>query len=293
MNTLKSTKIMVAIFMVAAIFAGCDTLDFEEPDKTLDAPNYVTFEDGSASVSEAVGEDGLSVQIKRSNADQSLTVVLSVESTFVDSEEDASDEFSITPSNLEVTFAEGEYLSSTLQIVPVNNDFSDGDKLVTVTIESVSSNDFVIGYPGPAQLNSSTDITIVDDDCPIDFAGWEGTYTVEEVFTAGGNAGLSLAAAFGETYILEIAQDDSDPTGFTYVINNADGANQYVPDGTTVVFNSCGGTLQFPQPLNIALFADMTIEEAIFNEATFSMTASGPLGNFGPYEFTFTKVVEE
>jgi hypothetical protein len=292
MNTLKSTKILVAIFIVAAIFAGCDTLEFEEPDKTLDAPDYVTFQDGSASVSEAVGEDGLSVQINRSNADQSLTVVLSVESTFAGSEEDASDEFTVNPSNLEVTFAEDEY-STTFQIIPVNNDFSDGDKVVTVTIESVSSSDVVIGYPGPDQLNRSSDITIVDDDCPIDFAGWEGTYEVEEVFTSGTNEGLVLADAFGETYLLEISQDESDPTGFTYIINNADGANQYVPDGTTVVFNSCGGTLEFPQPLNIAVFADMTIQEATFNEANFSMTASGPLGNFGPYEFTFTKVVEE
>jgi hypothetical protein len=291
MNTIKTTKLLVAIFMVAAIFAGCDTLDFEEADKTLDAPDYVTFQDGSASVSEAVGDDGLSVQLNRSNADQSLTVVLSVESTFVGSEEDASDEFTVDPSNLEVTFAEDEY-TTTFQILPVNNDFSDGDKLVTVTIESVSSSEFVIGYPGPDQLNSASDITIVDDDCPIDFAGWEGTYNVAEVFTAGTNEGSTLAGIFGETYLLEISQDDSDPTGFTYIINNADGADQYVPDGTTVVFNSCGGTLEFPQPLNIAVFADMTIEEATFNEASFSMTASGPLGNFGPYEFTFTKVVE-
>jgi hypothetical protein len=43
MNTLKSTKILVAIFMVAAIFAGCDTLEFEEPDKTYQGDVLVKF----------------------------------------------------------------------------------------------------------------------------------------------------------------------------------------------------------------------------------------------------------
>jgi len=43
MNTLKSTKLLVAIFMIAAIFAGCDTLDFEEPDKTYQGDVLVKF----------------------------------------------------------------------------------------------------------------------------------------------------------------------------------------------------------------------------------------------------------
>ena len=265
--------------------------DFSVADKTFSGPDYVNFQNLSDSVSEAVGEEGLSVQINRSNADQPLTVVLSVESTFIDSEEDASDEFSINPSSLEATFAQGEY-KTTIQVIPVDNELADGNKLVTLTIVSASSNNFVIGFPGPDQLNSSTEITIVDDDCPIDYAGWEGTFSVDEVFTAGQNQGLSLAAAFGERYLLDISQYENDPTGFTYNINNAEGADQYFPNGTKVVFDSCGGTLRFNQPLDVALFADMTIEEATFDESNFSMTASGPLGNFGPYEFILTKIEE-
>jgi hypothetical protein len=289
MTTMNKSILISAAIAVAAIFAGCDALDFSAPDKTYQGPEYVYFNDRSAQVSEGADQNGLTINLNRSNADQPLTVTLSVESKYVNTGEDASDQFSINPSNLEVTFDSGEYISQ-IQIIPVNNQVADGDKIVTVTMVSASLPNFNLGFAGPDNLNSLSDITIVDNDCPIDYEGWSGTFSVTEVFTAGQNQGLRLSVAFNERFQLDITQSQDDPSGFTYVINNSPGFDEYMPNGTEVFFNACGGTLNFDQPLRIAVFANMTIETATFDESNFSMVANGPLGGFGPYEFMLQKI---
>lgn len=287
---MKALKLFTLILGITLIGVSCDVMDTEEERSFYKGGEWVNFSSQTANVSEANEADGIDITLVRSSADEALTVTLAVESENLDTGEDASSDFSVNPSSLEVTFDAGEY-ETDITVLPVNNNAADGDKLVTISIASVSNSDINIGYEGPDALNSSVDLTIIDDDCPLDFEGWIGTYSVQEVFTAGTNEGLSLAAAFGETYQVELAQDPDDPSGFTYLITNSDGANQFFVDGTTMNFNSCGGTVTINDgaPFNLALFANMNVESAVFVEADFEITVSGTLGNFGAYEFVLTK----
>lgn len=126
--------------------------------------------------------------------------------------------------------------------------------------------------------------------CPLDYNALAGSYAVDEVFTDGINAGLSLAAAFGESYQMEVSLDPTDITESRVILNNAAGADVFIPDGTTMSFDTCNGTVTFdPLPVNLAAFADMAITSAVYTEDPPIITVSGTLGNFGPYEFILTK----
>src|SRR5690606_27912996 len=51
---------------------------------------------------------------------------------------------------------------------PEDNPFMDGEKIVELTIISVSNSNYTIGFPGPDRLNATTTVKIIDDDCPLD-----------------------------------------------------------------------------------------------------------------------------
>jgi len=120
---------------------------------------------------------------------------------------------------------------------------------------------------------------------------------VEEVFTDGGNMGLSLAAnVVGAPFQLDLTLDDTDPTGTTFFINNSPGFAGYFADGTVIVLNSCPRTFSFPggNPL-LANFAVMVLDDAdnsatTFDDEAFTIQGDGPLGGFGPYQFLLTKI---
>lgn len=127
--------------------------------------------------------------------------------------------------------------------------------------------------------------------CPIDINGIAGTYDVSEVFTSGVNEGLSLAAAFGESYQLELTVNTNDLTGTQVFINNSPGFDVYINNGTIATFDTCGGTVSFsadPLPVGGG-FAGFAITSTSYTESPFMITADGTLGNFGPYQFILTK----
>jgi hypothetical protein len=125
--------------------------------------------------------------------------------------------------------------------------------------------------------------------CPLDVAAIEGVYDVAEVFTSGTNEGLTFAGVFDQSYQVEISIDPNDLTQTIFFINNSIGFNTYFVDGTTVAFDTCSGTVVFSDPLNLAGFEDMTVETTSYTESPTVITADGPLGNFGPYQFVLTK----
>lgn len=126
--------------------------------------------------------------------------------------------------------------------------------------------------------------------CPLDYTALAGSYSVDEVFTSGINEGLSLAAAFGQSFQIEIGLDPSDITQSNVIISNTTGFDTYIVDGTVMTFDTCNGTVTFDSsPLNIGLFADLTITSAVYSENPPVITVDGTLGNFGPYQFILTK----
>src|SRR5690606_39958216 len=75
---------------------------------------------------------------------------------------------------------------------PEDNPFMDGEKIVELTIISVSNSNYSIGFPGPDRLNATTTVEIIDDDCPLDRGfivtdqNGSGTETFDRLVEEGG-----------------------------------------------------------------------------------------------------------
>ncbi|WP_299834347.1 hypothetical protein [uncultured Tenacibaculum sp.] len=191
------------------------------------------------------------------------------------------------PNNGTIEIPAGERTAE-IVIIPVDNARTDGN--LEIVIELSATSDKPVGIGGEGVNNNTKTITIVDNDCPITIADWVGTYTVDEVITDGGNAGLSLAAAFGESYQVELSLDTTDPNGITVIVNNSAGFNTYMPNGTKIIFNTCPGTVTLdPASPLIAGFRNMTIESSEYDENNFSIKCTGPVRSDLPYEFVLTK----
>jgi hypothetical protein len=203
------------------------------------------------------------------------------------SENDAR--YVVLPASRSVTIPAGE-VTGEITFMPVDNFDTDGNLEVVVTIEESSS--LPVGIAGQGLYAISRTFTIIDNDCPITINDWVGTYSVTEVFSVGGgNAGLTLAGAFGESYRLNMVLDPADITGTRLIINNAPSFDPYIPNGTVLSFLTCIGEVRFsPLPLRLASFANMNIQSQLYNEGSFSVSVNGPLGNFGAYEFVLAKI---
>lgn len=195
--------------------------------------------------------------------------------------------FTVSPSGGSIEIPAGEF-SADIEITPVDNVIADGD--VQVVLELSTSSDLPIGIAGQGLVAISRTITLVDDDCPVDSDAFVGTFTVEEVFTSGGNEGLALSSAFGESYQIELTPQPGDLSGTRFVMNNSAGFDTYVANGTVLTLLTCSGAVSFgAETLNIALFADMTIESATYDEGASTILVEGPLGPYGPYMFKLTR----
>lgn len=153
-----------------------------------------------------------------------------------------------------------------------------------VVLTAVNNNGVTVGL-NDASITSYR----ISTPCPLDRDAVIGTYSVSEVFTSGVNQGLSLAAAFGESYQVEVTLDPTDLTQTIFVLTNSIGFNQYFVDGTTATYDTCNLTVGFDGLVNLGAFADMTVETATFTTTPSVITADGTLGNFGPYQFVLTK----
>ncbi|MDC1324795.1 DUF4302 domain-containing protein [Flavobacteriaceae bacterium] len=138
---------------------------------------------------------------------------------------------------------------------------------------------------------------VIDDliDCVFDAANIDGTYTVSEMFIGGTNGGLQIGSAFGESYQVDIVSDPTDDTRI--LVTNSDGYDNFIIGGdfaptTVFIFDSATGELSFEagDPV-IALFRFLSgagISLDVCSEQL-SFTGNGQLGEFGFYEFVFTK----
>lgn len=196
--------------------------------------------------------------------------------------------FVIEPASGTIEIPAGEF-SADITITPVENVTVDGD--MDIVLELTTGSGLPVGIDGLGLESAVKTVTLVDDDCPVDLANFTGTFSLSEVFTSGTNEGLTLSGAFGESYQLDIVAQEGDATGTKVVLSNSAGFDTYLPDGTVMTFNACPGTVEFdPSPITLRNgWADMTVEEATFDEGSQSVTVRGPAGGFGPYEFVFTR----
>lgn len=236
---MKSINYYKSLLVTAALAFGILSCDDSSEFVTFDQP-YVAFEESTVSISEATATtsaDGVSVktgtvhniEIRRSstNLDEPLTVNLSAQAKYLDDNEyvsagdDASDAVRFAGDISSVTFQPGEVRKS-FEVITDDDDLSSGDKMVTVTITSVSDDKYNIGYE-EATFSATTEITVVDDDCPIDLATFEGNYKITSV-VGGDNSccpGFELCGPYGDcSPIATLTADPSDPTGTTALIEH-------------------------------------------------------------------------
>lgn len=191
-------------------------------------------------------------------------------------------------SGTSITVPAGE-TSGEIVIQPIDNFNTDGDAQVVVALST--SNTFNIGVAGDGNFSVSRTITISDDDCPIAINDFVGLYNVSEVFSAGGtNAGLTLVNALGRSFLLEFSLNPNDATGTQVIINTPAGFDQFLPNGTVLSFLTCTAEFELDSnPIRTGDFANQTLTTTSYVESSFTLSGSGPLGNFGAYEWVLTK----
>ena len=124
--------------------------------------------------------------------------------------------------------------------------------------------------------------------------GFEGTYTVDEMFTAGPNAPFGLGDFFAESYQVELARMPNDPSASKFIVTNSAGFDSYFIDGAELTFQGDGslffedGNSPDGYPV-VALFRIFEYETSSYDYSTLQLQADGPLSTFGDYQFILTK----
>lgn len=199
---MKKTIYMFAILIGAILFGSCE----KSRPVTYTGNNFVHFQDSLVSVSESSAKEDANgniqsipslatIRINRATSDISkdLVVSFSISAKYVKidtltgsptngEEIEVGDvpqgQFYLSsPSN--ITIKAGEAFAF-LTVTAVNNDDVDGNKKLTITLESTSDASFSLGYPGPDKKNKSNVLYIVDDDCPLDISKFVGTLGVKD-----------------------------------------------------------------------------------------------------------------
>ena len=262
-----------------SFLASCDE---EDGRVTFEGPYYVGFNSNTG----IVGEAGETYTIQVNQVGPTLGSDITVNYTVEGTAQEGIDYTVLGGTEGTIIIPAGEHFG-TLQIQTIDDLSADGALTLTLTLSANSA-----GLEnGRGAVEKTLSLTITDDDCPL-ADGFAGTYTVDEAFTGGVNAPNGLSDFFAESYQVELTPKPGDPSGTFFIINNSAGFDTYVADGTEVQFLTCSGELSFnggASAINCALFADLEFEATSYNEGEFSLTASGPLATYGPYEFKFTK----
>lgn len=164
---IKSTyKILVLLFSVLVIISAC-----KKEDNILEYTGEEFFR--FAAVSGEISEDATdSVDIEvfySTTTGSSGTVSFTLGGDLVE-----GTDYIVANSSNSLSFNEANGYKDVITIAPVdNNDVSVDARVLTITLSSPSGGS--VGFPGPDALNSSYDLTLIEDDCPSSLAG---TYEV-------------------------------------------------------------------------------------------------------------------
>ena len=279
---MKKTKILsLLLFTTIMLFIGCS----EQENVQLEiGDGFIQFANTSSSITEN-SADGLNIEILYGGSVASNTSGIDI--SFIIEGAD-SGRFDITPANGKIRIPAGE-TSANITLETIDNNIVDGDLKFKIILTEES--DKAVGIGGEGIRNHEHNVTIVDNDCPVDINGFVGTYTVSENFTAGVNAPLGLKDFFAESYQLELSLAPNDPSGTKLVVNNSIGFNTYIKNGTILAFDTCNNKITFDgnSRVQVALFRTFVYEDSSYDETNFVIKATGPLSTFGAYQFTFTK----
>lgn len=281
---MKYLKFMAKHFLVLllpiAFLSSC-----EEEVVVYDGEDFVHFQQNSYSISEESAEP-LNITVYRTSGMGTETVDFTVNASFAEGvTANPADYFSVQPEG-SVTFADGEF-EKQITIFPISNFDNTGALSIDIVLVN-SSAGTTLGFPGESAGLSAANAVIDDDDCPFAKREMEGIYTVDEGFTSGTNAPNGLSDFFGESYQIELTIDESDASETTFIITNSDGFDTYFLDGTTLKFAPCSGTVAISNS-NIALWRDLVVESATFDDSKFTITIAGDTSGAGPYQVVLTK----
>lgn len=253
-----------------SFFVGCDSDDDFTP------PNYVTFADVT------FNSDEMTVSV---GSESSESVDLTI---FTGNQTGSARTFGINVVESSTLDPSTYSLPETVTI-PANSNEATISLDITGSGIDNAGDVLVLQMENEAGLYVGDELTVnIIKVCPFDASQWAGTYEVSEVFTAGGNAGLSLAAAFGESYQVELVENDSN----SVIVNNSEGFNKFMNNGTVLTFGACAGNVMLSTS-NIADFANLTVTSSSFDEATQTITVTGTLGTYGTYQFVLTPASED
>lgn len=302
---------VIVLFLSGLIFWSCEETEFTNMGDEVG--DYVAFRSAagsfpeSSSTTTADGETTVSgntftVELFRStsNLDTDLTVGLNSSVVYASSSDfanagDSADETVVFSTDISSLVIPAGKASIKFNITALNDLASAGDKIINLSISSVSDASFNIGREG---LATSSVITVVDDDCPIDLAGdFVGSYTLSEVFSAGGNAGFS----FGFVNVTDLTADPSSLSGtgafLTAGAGTAGGDDFWLPQ-TPLEFVTCPQTLAFDSnPLILGFTVNGATATYNILSTSYSvgkLTFIGNLGNTGGSNFgEYTVILEK
>lgn len=142
---------------------------------------FVAFEGGAVTVPEGSSDDiVIKVILATVNQDANVTVDFTISS----SNAVLGTHYEIVDNKSQFSIATGEY-SDDILIRMIDNTDTDGNKelKITLTGNSAGAN---IGYLGPDALGSTLNLTILDDDCPLQLVGEYTELAEVEAFNVGG-----------------------------------------------------------------------------------------------------------
>lgn len=256
------------LLLLPILFFACgeDSTEFEKI-----SSSYVSFVEGATTsidefsfTTSATGDAIITNQVKqvvifRSGQDfsEAITVDFTVNgvyldnSDFADAGDDAAANFTVSSSS--VTIAAGS-ISSYFYVTSKNDGMSTGNKVLTITLTSVSDSDYDLGFPDGGFPNVHV-LTIIEDDCPIDIPSiWEGLYKVTSFEAAPNsfNEGFAPSAPLGREVMVEL--DASDPSGTSVLLKGGATPNLFIED-VPMKFETCDETVLIGEDLYFMNFS--------------------------------------
>ncbi len=152
-------KKILNIILVILLFSSCEN---NIPDQSYNENWFVAFENTNVKGKESVSE----IQIPVILADNGRKEVVTVDFELAPAEGVIEGiHYNLLNESNTLTFEVGvgvEYIT----IIPIDDLEPIGDKSIQITITSNSKN-YAIGLPGPDQNQSTCELTIKEDDCPL------------------------------------------------------------------------------------------------------------------------------
>lgn len=225
-------KLFVGVLLAGVIgITGCEEQDF-----LFNGPHFVSFTQASVSLSENASSplDAVVQISQKQDVDVEVSFEVSADGAV------AGTDYNILTTS-PVIIPAGQF-EVPIRIEPIDNsDFETEARKVTLTITSVSND---IGV----QVNSTSEINIVNDDCPSQSNIWWGNLSMEDVgFSV--NPGVGSANSNGDCDILVIEGDligggASAPITF-YLTPAGDGATNGTIEAPKGLYDCCGPAYEY------------------------------------------------